>query len=139
VIAPRGAEPVDQRLLAVRMLGHDRDREVRGREGIHEGEERERHKRELRQRRRLGQLHPRPDTPRRAHHRQARLRQGHHQREHECVVTEFGDHVIASMDSPARNSPSRSCLARPSTSLLATSVSCSQKLVDGRTKSDHDE
>ena len=31
-----------------------------------------------------------------------------------------------------------SCLARPSTSLLAAARACGQKLVDGRTKSDHD-
>jgi hypothetical protein len=34
--------------------------------------------------------------------------------------------------------PSWSCLARPSTSLPARARSWPQKLVDGRTKSDHD-
>src|SRR5688572_14806253 len=49
------------------------------------------------------------------------------------------------MQSPLlRSSPralslsSWSCLARPSTSLLARDGSCPSKLVDGRTKSDHD-
>ncbi len=117
VIAPDAGEPVDERHRRIRILEDVEHREVGGDVAYRQRAERQRHEKELRQRGRDGDACERRVIRARPDDRRDRLDQRQAEREHERIMSKFGNHdeirfpcfpcalVIASSPAPERPRP----------------------------------
>ena len=92
VIAPDAGDLVDQRFQRVRVLVDIGDRKVRRHMQGDERGKRRQHESELRQRRRTRDVHQRGVAPVRAENGHDRLDQRKGEREHQRIMSAFGDH-----------------------------------------------
>ena len=95
VVAPDAGEPVDQRHRRVGILIDIENRKIGNHVALGKRQESDRHKRELRQRRRSGETHQQRIIGARADDRHDALDQRQPQRQHQGVMAEFGDHFSA--------------------------------------------
>ena len=102
VIAPDAGEPIDQRHLRIRILVDIDHREIRRDVAIAERAERHRDEEELRERRRRRHAHQREIVAARADDRHRALNEGQAQRQHQCVMAEFGNHPVLRLPALAR-------------------------------------
>ena len=95
VIAPDAGDLVDQGLHRVRIFEHVDDGEIRIDVQHHQRREREGHEQQLRQRRGARHVHQGNIAHARAGDRHGGLDQGQRERQHQRVMSGFGDHFDA--------------------------------------------